>query len=85
MYAKRYFTPEMKSQVQEMVTNIITAYRRRIEALPWMDAATKTEALAKLNTLYVGIGYPETWRDYSGYEFKADDIFGNLWSGSLFD
>jgi putative endopeptidase len=85
MYAKRYFTPEMKSQVKEMVTNIIAAYRRRIEALPWMDAATKTEALAKLNTLYVGIGYPETWRDYSGYEVKADDIFGNLWRGSLFD
>jgi hypothetical protein len=38
-----------------------------------------------LNTLYVGIGYPETWRDYSGYEVKADDIFGNLWRGSLFD
>jgi putative endopeptidase len=85
MYARRYFTPEMKSQVQEMVTNIIAAYRRRIEALLWMDAATKAEALAKLNTLYVGIGYPETWRDYSGYEVKADDLFGNLWRGSLFD
>ncbi len=85
MYAKRYFTPEMKSQVQGMVTNIIAAYRRRIEALPWMDTATKAEVLAKLNTLYVGIGYPETWRDYSGYEVKADDIFGNLWRGGLFD
>ena len=40
---------------------------------------------AKLSNLYVGIGYPETWRDYSAYEVKADDIFGNLWRGGLFD
>jgi putative endopeptidase len=59
MYAQRYFPPEMKSQVQAMVVNIIAAYRRHIEALPWMDSATKAEAQAKLNTLYVGIGYPE--------------------------
>ena len=50
-----------------------------------MDPATKAEAQAKLTTLYVGIGYPETWRDYSAYEVKADDIFGNIWRGSLFD
>ena len=85
IYAQRCFSPETKAQVQAMVANIIAAYRRRIEALPWMDPATKAEAQAKLTTLYVGIGYPETWRDYSAYEVKADDIFGNLWRGSLFD
>jgi len=50
-----------------------------------MDSATKVEAQAKLDTLYVGVGYPETWLDYSAYEVKADDIFGNLWRGGLFD
>jgi putative endopeptidase len=85
MYAQRYFSPEIKAQVQAMVANIIAAYRRRIDALPWMDPATRAEAQAKLTTLYVGIGYPETWRDYSDYEVKADDIFGNLWRGSLFE
>jgi endothelin-converting enzyme/putative endopeptidase len=49
-----------------------------------MDPTTKAEAQAKLNTLYVGIGYPETWIDYSSYDVKADDIFGNIWRGSLF-
>jgi putative endopeptidase len=68
-----------------MVANIVAAVRRRIEALSWMDPATKAEAQAKLTTLYVGIGYPEIWRDYSSYEVKADDIFGNLWRGGLFD
>jgi endothelin-converting enzyme/putative endopeptidase len=85
MYAQRYFSPETKAQIEAMVANIIAAFRRRIEALPWMDPATKAEARAKLTTLYVGIGHPETWRDYSSYEVKADDIFGNLWRGGLFD
>jgi putative endopeptidase len=85
IYAQRYFPPEAKAQAQAMVANIIEAFRKRIEALSWMDPSTKAEAQAKLSTLYVGIGYPETWRDYSGYEVKADDIFGNVWRGTLFD
>src|ERR1035437_9681623 len=50
-----------------------------------MDSTTKAEALAKLSTLYVGVGYPETWRDYSSFEVKPDDIFGNFWRGELSD
>jgi putative endopeptidase len=85
MYARRYFSAETKAQVEAMVGNIIAAFRQRINALPWMDSTTKAEAQAKLDTLYVGVGYPETWRDYSAYEVKADDIFGNVWRGGLFD
>jgi putative endopeptidase len=85
IYAQRYFPRETKAQIEAMVENIIAAYRRRIEALAWMDPATKAQAQAKLTTLYVGIGYPESWRDYSSYEVKADDILGNLWRGGLFD
>ncbi len=85
IYAQRYFPPEAKAQAQAMVANITAAFRKRIEALDWMDPATKAEAQAKLTTLYVGIGYPETWQDYSGFEVKADDIFGNIWRSSLFE
>ena len=85
IYAKQYFPPEAKATAQEMVANIIAAFRKRIDALSWMDPKTKAEAQAKLTTLYVGIGYPETWIDYSAYEVKADDIFGNVWRGNLFD
>jgi putative endopeptidase len=85
LYAQRYFPSEAKAQADAMVGNIIAAFRKRIEALSWMDPSTKAEAQAKLTTLYVGIGYPETWRDYSAYEVKANDIFGNFWRGSLFD
>ncbi|MGP8245736.1 MAG: M13 family metallopeptidase [Bryobacteraceae bacterium] len=85
IYAQRYFPPEAKAAAQAMVANIVAAFRKRIEALSWMDPKTKAEAQAKLTTLYVGVGYPETWRDYSAYEVGADDIFGNLWRGRLFD
>ena len=85
IYAQRYFSPEAKAQVEAMVANLIAAFRKRIEALSWMDATTKAEAEAKLSTLYVGVGYPETWHDYSNFEVKADDIFGNLWRGDQAD
>jgi endothelin-converting enzyme/putative endopeptidase len=85
IYAQKYFSPEAKAQAQAMVAGLIDAFRKRIDALPWMDPATKMEAKAKLATLYVGIGYPESWKDYTAYEVKPDDIFGNLWRGRLFD
>jgi putative endopeptidase len=84
-YAQRYFPPESKARAEAMVANLIAAFHKRIDALDWMDPKTKAEAKAKLGTLYVGIGYPETWKDYSRYEVKADDIFGNVWRGRLFD
>jgi len=83
VYAEKYFPAEAKEQAQAMVANIIAAFRKRIDALPWMNPATKAEAQAKLSTLYVGIGYPETWHDYSNFEVKADDVFGNFWRGDL--
>ena len=85
VYAQRYFSPEAKAQAQSMVANLIAAFRKRIDALDWMNPATKAEAKAKLSTLYVGIGYPETWHDYSNYEVKPDDLFGNIWRGNLAD
>jgi len=78
IYAQRYFSPQAKAEAQAMVANIIAAFRKRIDGLDWMDPATKAEAQAKLTTLYVGVGYPETWKDYSSYEVKADDLFGNI-------
>ena len=84
-YAERYFPREAKAKAQEMVAQLIVAFRKRIEALSWMNPATKAEAEAKLSTLYVGIGYPESWHDYSNYEVKPDDAFGNIWRGDLSD
>ena len=83
IYAQRYFSPKAKAEALEMVHNIIAAFDKRIDALSWMAPSTKAQAKAKLSTLYVGIGYPETWHDYSAYVIKPDDLFGNLWRASL--
>ncbi len=84
IYAQKYFPPEAKAEAQAMVANIIAAFRQRIERLQWMNPATKAEAEAKLSTLYVGVGYPETWKSYTGYTVKPDSLFGNIWRGRLF-
>ncbi|HTT17655.1 MAG TPA: M13 family metallopeptidase [Candidatus Sulfotelmatobacter sp.] len=84
-YARKYFPPEAKTKVQAMVAELIASFRKRIDALAWMSPSTKAEAQAKLSTLYVGIGFPETWHDYSNYEVKPDDLFGNIWRGNLSD
>src|ERR1051326_348912 len=85
IYAQRYFSPQAKAEAQEMVANIGAAFRKRIDALTWMDPKTKAEAKAKLGTLYVGVGYPEHWHDYSAYQVKPDDLFGNVERGRLFE
>lgn len=85
LYARRYFPPASKAAAQEMVKNIIAAFDRRIDHLDWMSAPTKTKAKAKLKTLYVGIGYPETFRDYSGLKVTTNDPRLNIERSELFD
>ncbi|MBA3898453.1 MAG: M13 family metallopeptidase [Sphingomonadaceae bacterium] len=83
IYARRYFPPSSKADIQGMVKNILAAFDRRVAGLTWMAPATKAEARHKIETLRVGVGYPETWRDYAGYEVRPDDAFGNAWRASL--
>jgi endothelin-converting enzyme/putative endopeptidase len=84
IYAQRYFSPQAKADAEALVAHIIADYRERLHTLSWMAPATKAEAIAKLDALYVGVGYPENWRDYTGYEVKPDDMVGNRRRGRLF-
>jgi putative endopeptidase len=84
LYVERYFSPEAKAKAQAMVKNIVAAFGRRIDHLEWMSPATRAKAKAKLDTLYVGIGYPESWRDYSALKIERDDALGNAQRSSLF-
>ncbi len=77
IYAEKYFPPQAKAEAQAMVANIIAAFHKRIDALTWLAPSTRAEAHAKLDTLYVGIGYPETWINYSAYEVRSGDALGN--------
>jgi putative endopeptidase len=77
LYVARYFPPAEKARAEAMVSNIMAAFRDRIDRLEWMAPATKQEAKAKLAVLKVGVGYPDRWPDYSTLEVKAGDAFGN--------
>ncbi|NUS19576.1 MAG: M13 family metallopeptidase [Mesorhizobium sp.] len=77
-YVDKYFPASSKSDIDNMVTNIKAALEKRIDALPWMAPATKAEAKKKVQTMVVGIGYPNAWRDYGSLDIRADDAFGNL-------
>ena len=85
LYVARYFSPQAKAAAQDMVRNIVAAFGRRIDHLDWMSPETRAKAKAKLDTLYVGVGYPEHWRDYAGLEIKKGDALGNAQRSSLFD
>src|SRR5262249_55147570 len=62
---------------QAMVADIKAAFARRIDRLDWMSPATKAKAKEKLQTLIVGVGYPDKWRDYVGLAISRDDALGN--------
>jgi predicted metalloendopeptidase len=78
MYSERYFPAEQKDRVLGIVANVTDAFIKRVESAAWMAPATRTTALAKLKTLYVGIGYPERWQDYSDLVIDPRDAAGNL-------
>lgn len=83
LYARKYFPPRAKAQAQDMVAHLIAAWRKRLAALTWLAPSTKAEALKKLDSIYVGIGYPETWKSYSAYVVKPGDLLGNVWRARL--
>jgi len=85
LYVAKYFPASEKSRAEQMVKNVIAAFARRIDGLEWMAPKTKEQAKAKLLALKVGVGYPDTWRDYSGLEVVRGDAFGNAVRAEIFD
>jgi putative endopeptidase len=78
MYAARYFPPAAKIKIEALIQNIKAAMRARLEHLDWMSAATRAEALAKLDTYQIKVGYPDHPRTYQGLTIRADDLIGNV-------
>jgi endothelin-converting enzyme/putative endopeptidase len=85
LYARQFFTAEEKTKVQTLVATLMTAFRTRLQTLTWMNAATRAEAITKLDALQVGIGYPDKWRSYAGLEIKPDDLLGDYLRNEMFE
>lgn len=84
IYVERYFPPEAKAVAARMASNLLSAYRARIPTLTWMSVDTRKRSLAKLAAMKIGVGYPDTWIDYSGLEIVRGDAYGNLHRAEAF-
>jgi putative endopeptidase len=78
LYVAKYFKPEAKARMAELITNLRKAFEIRIQELDWMSAATKQKALEKLHAFVPKIGYPDKWRNYDGLEINKATYFQNL-------
>jgi putative endopeptidase len=78
LYSARYFPAETKSRIEGLVGDVKTAFRHRLEHLDWMGPETRAEALKKLDTYTIKVGYPDKNRDYSNLVIRRDDLVGNF-------
>ena len=85
IYVQKYFPPENKAKMDELVKNLLAALKSRIEKNTWMDQATRAEALKKLSTFEPRIGYPVKFRDYSKLTIETGKLFENVIAGEHFD
>jgi putative endopeptidase len=83
-YVEKYFPPEAKARMQEMVRNLLLAMRDDILSRPWMSDDTKEKAMAKIATFNPKIGYPDKWKDYSHVEIRRDAFFEDVIAGRKF-
>ena len=83
-YVARHFPPEHKTRMQELVGNLIEAYRDSISSLEWMTPQTRERALEKLSKFTTKIGYPDEWRDYSGLQI-GENLMDNVRAGNRFE
>jgi putative endopeptidase len=77
LYVAKHFPPAAKARMDELVANVVEAYRQRITNLEWMSAETRARALEKLAKFTPKIGYPSKWRDYSKLKIVRGDALGN--------
>ena len=84
-FAARYFTPEAKRRVNDLIENLRAVMRDEITHSDWMQPETRRNALAKLNALTLKIGYPDRWRDYADLQIDRDHWFENIRGAWIFD
>ena len=84
-YVKRYFPPESKVRMVELVKALETSLHQDIDAATWMSAETRQKAHMKLNAQIDKIGYPEKWEDYPTVTIRRDDFFGNATQANRYE
>lgn len=85
IYVERHFPPQAKVAMDDLVANLVEAYRQSITTLDWMGEQTRAKALDKLAKFTPKIGYPVKWRDYSALEIDPADLVGNVRATAEFE
>lgn len=86
LYVEKYFSPDAKKRMEQLVENLRRAYKIRIEKLDWMSDDTRGRAIEKLDAFRAKIGYPTKWRDYSKLNLDANDsLFENMMRVAKFE
>jgi putative endopeptidase len=85
LYVAKYFPPESKVRMERLVRNLLEAYKADIDALEWMDPATRQRAQEKLAKFNTKIGYPDKWRDYRALQVTKGDLVGNVMRAQVFE
>ena len=85
LYVDKHFPPEAKARMDELIANLVAAYRQNISDLPWMTPSTRERALVKLDKFTPKIGYPAKWRDYSALSVDRGDLIGNYARAASFE
>jgi putative endopeptidase len=78
LYVKKYFPPQAKERIGQLVDNLQATFAARIQNLDWMSDSTKKKALVKINAVVKKVGYPDTWKDYAGVVIDKSDAVGNI-------
>ena len=85
LYTAKYFPPESKARAQQLVANLLAAFKQGIDKLDWMSPETKQEAQSKLAKFTPKIGYPDAWRDYGTVNIDKGDLAGNVTRAAQFE
>ncbi|WP_028081396.1 M13 family metallopeptidase [Solimonas soli] len=85
LYVQVAFPASSKASMEQLVGNLRTALKARIEKLGWMSDETKQRALAKWATFTPKVGYPDKWRDWNGLQTRPDDYLGNILAADAFN
>ncbi|HOZ04543.1 MAG TPA: M13 family metallopeptidase [Arenimonas sp.] len=78
VYVEKFFTPESKASMDELVANLRVALRQNLSKIDWMGDTTKAQAYKKLDSFRPKIGYPSKWRDYGTVKIVPDNLMANV-------
>jgi len=84
LYIEKHFKQDAKTRVDELVKNLLAAFKVGIDELEWMSPATRAQAQAKLAKYSLKIAYPDKWRDFDGLRVTDDDLVGNVMRSEQF-